>query len=112
MADITPQTTKRTANDITWAAASGGGDKFVNTGKELLLVKNGSGGSINVTIATPNTVDGLTIADKVIAVADGKTAVLGPWPPATYSNASDSKKAAVTYSGTSSVEVAVVKITP
>lgn len=107
MAELTVQPSARVANDLTLSNASGGGDKFANTGVEMLLVQNGSGGSINVTVATPQTVDGNAVADKVIAVADGKTALLGPFSKATYNDTDGFVN--VTYSGTSSVKVAAIK---
>jgi hypothetical protein len=38
-----------------------------------LTVSNGSGSSINVTIQNPQTVEGLAVANRVIAVAAGAT---------------------------------------
>jgi hypothetical protein len=45
-------------------------------GKRKLLVNNGSGSSVNVTVKTPagRTSDGRTIADLVVAVGAGKIA--------------------------------------
>lgn len=53
----------------TMVAASAGGDK-VAPGVRLLVV-NGAGASINLTLATPFTKDGLALADRVIAVPNG-----------------------------------------
>jgi hypothetical protein len=39
----------------------------------FLVVANGSGGSINVTIQNPATYRGLDVADRVVAVAAGAT---------------------------------------
>jgi hypothetical protein len=55
------------------------GMQFTYTGgKRKLIVNNGSGSSINVTIPTPSTadVDGLNVPDRVVAVAAGKIAVI------------------------------------
>lgn len=54
------------------------GHQFTYTGKRKLIVNNGSGGSINVTIPTPASadVDGLAVPDRVVAVAAGKIAVI------------------------------------
>jgi len=51
MATLTAQSVSTTGTDVTMAAASGGGDKVANGC--FLHVRNGSGSSINVTIATP-----------------------------------------------------------
>ncbi len=54
MADLTvTSSTGPTADnldDLTWTAASGSGDKFTHTGKEILLVRNNSGTDQTVTI--------------------------------------------------------------
>lgn len=39
----------------------------------ILVVTNGSGGSINVTSVTPGTVDDNVVADKIVAVGAGAT---------------------------------------
>lgn len=53
----------------TMVAASAGGDK-VAPGVRLLVV-NGGGASIDLTLATPLTVDGLALADRTVAVPNG-----------------------------------------
>ena len=55
------------------------GNKFWNNGKTFLLVNNGSGGSLTVTIVTPNTVDGLAVSDRTVAIADGQLYAIGPF---------------------------------
>jgi hypothetical protein len=45
------------------------GNKVLNDGKTFLYVINGSGAPIDVTINTPGTVDGVSIADLVVSVA-------------------------------------------
>lgn len=79
------------------AATATDGDAFPNNGNVFFLVKNGSGGSINVTIdayPTGNTTpkpDGLTVTDRVIAVANGAEALIGPFPPSIYNRPADNK---------------------
>lgn len=50
MADLTVQTPTLAGLNPTFAAASVGGDAFLNDGNTYLHVKNGGGGSINVTV--------------------------------------------------------------
>lgn len=57
--------------EIVLAAAPADGD-IVDAGT-VLVVNNGSGGSINVTIVNPQTRNGLAIANRVMAVPAGKT---------------------------------------
>lgn len=95
--------------DIAGAAVSSS-DKYPNSGKEVLLVKNGSGGSINVTIVTPGTADGNAIADLVIAIADGVTKAFGPYKRGTYNDVDGNVN--VNYSGVSSVTAKVLRVNP
>ncbi len=92
-------------------AASGGGDEFVNTGRQFLSVFNGNGGSINVTFDAPNTCDHLLAADanhdEVVAVASGKHMLIGPFPPKRF-NDSDGK-VQITYSGVTSLLVVLLE---
>lgn len=92
------------------AAAAGGGDAFPNTGAEILVVKNGGVGSINVTLVTQATVDGNAVADPVVAVGAGVTKAIGPFPRYIFGDATGLVQ--VTYSGVTSVTVKVLKVTP
>lgn len=100
---------------MTLASAAGGGDSFANdsSGRTFLVVTNGSGGSITVTI-TPATasvfVPGhgtLTKAAGGAAVAAGVTKIFGPFPT-TYNDSSG--RVAVTYSGVTSLTVGVFRV--
>ena len=73
---------------------SASGNTFQNNGKQFLLVKNAGSPSLNVTIdalptgSTASTPDGLTVTDRVIAVAGGAETLIGPFPPSIYNDAS------------------------
>ena len=109
MADITVQSIVRAGLlPGTPDSAAGGGDAFLNTGREFIEIANGSGSSINVTIATQSTVDGLAVADRVVAVGAGETKKIGPFPKGAY-NDSDGK-VQVTYSAAGSVTIAVFNL--
>lgn len=62
------------------------GNKFLNDGKTVLRVVNGSASPITVTIDTPGSVDGQAIADLVVTIAatgDGDgldDQFIGPFP--------------------------------
>jgi hypothetical protein len=107
MALLPTQVVAPTGTALTFTAASGGGDTCVTGSDVQLYVKNGSGSSITVTLATPGTVDGdLAIADRTVTVAAGaETAV-----PMTdlYRNPSTGV-ASITYSAVTTVTVAVVR---
>jgi hypothetical protein len=76
--------------------------------RTFLEVANGSGGSINVTITTPNTVSGLAVADLVVAVGNGVTKIIGPITRELFGN--DDGIASIAYSSTTSVTAAAFKI--
>lgn len=64
----------------TFAAANAGGNEVPANDRGLVLIKNGGGSSINVTLAVPgNTKYGLANPDPVTAVAAGAIGVFGPF---------------------------------
>lgn len=65
---LTPQVPTAAGITPTYSAANVDGHSFRNSGRSILLVKNGSGASINVTVETPGTADGLNLPDMVVAV--------------------------------------------
>lgn len=102
---IVPQAPAPAGTIPTYAAAdAANGMQFVNSGRTIFHVKNGGGGSINVTIATPGSVDGLALPDQVIAVGAGAEKM---WSgrPAVYQQADGYTY--VDFSGATSVTVAV-----
>lgn len=108
-ATLTPQDVVRTGLTHTFAAVdAANGNAFVNDGKTVLYVKNGGVGSTNVTISTPGTVDGLAIADLVVAVGNGVNKLIGPFPPGIY-NQSDGN-VNVDWSVGTSVTAAVIRL--
>ena len=66
---LATQTASPTGLAATFSAADASGHWFDPSA--ILEVVNGSGGSINVTLTTPETRAGLAVADQVIAVAAG-----------------------------------------
>lgn len=56
----------------TMAVASSGGDKVKTGPGTFILVDNGSAGAVTVTLATPGTVDGLAIDDRIVSVPAGE----------------------------------------
>jgi len=77
-----------------------------------IIVRNGSGASINVTLQTPATYEGLAVAENVVAVAAGATAAV-KLPKRVYGRdaaGADPGKAYVDYSAVTSVTRAVVAL--
>lgn len=115
MAALTVATATRATNglDLAGVAANAGGDSFVNTGQEVVVIKNGGGSPITLTIVTPVTVDGLAVADLTATIAAGATRMVGPFPPAWYNDTGlNGGNVSLTYSAVTSVTVAVTKVTP
>jgi len=91
------------------AAADVAGDKWVNTGTELVLVHNGGGSSITITLTygLGGSVDGSVLTPKTVAVPAGKTSLIGPFPTGLYNDANG--QAGITYSSVTSVKTLVVR---
>lgn len=102
----TPTPITRLGTDLVGVAADATGDNWVNTGKEMLVVKNGGGGSINVTLDLRATLDGISVTDPVVAVGAGVTKLIGPFPVGLYNDAGG--KMNVSYSGVTSVNISVL----
>lgn len=81
-------------------AAAGGGDTFVNDGRTYLYVKNGGGGSINVTVDTTTNCNYGFDHDAVVAVPAGGERLIGPFAPSRFGST-----CAVSYSGVTTVTV-------
>lgn len=112
MATLTPKPVVHTGlvladADLAGAGVGGSGDKAPTGAGLVLYVKNGDSASHDVVLATPGTVDGLAIADRTVTVAAGDVAFI-PLKDL-YKDPSDSL-AHITYSATTSVLVAVLRV--
>jgi hypothetical protein len=114
MAALATQKPSAAGVALSYAAATGGGDTFVNTGREFVHVKNASGGSINVTftagVANANKCS-FGVADPahqlVVAVGAGLDKLIGPFDRDRFNDPATGN-IAITYSGVTSLTVAVV----
>lgn len=88
-------------------AAAGGGDTAQTGAGVLLAVKNADASSHTVTIATPETFDGLALADRTMAVPAGQTFVI---PLTDRYRDPSTGVAAITYDGVTSVTVGVFRV--
>jgi hypothetical protein len=101
MAEIPLQTLGATGTELTEGAAAAGDTAQVGPNK-FLLVRNGSGASITVTIAVPGTdFTGTAVPDMVQAVAAGKIKVFPLL--AVYGDPAQNGMAAISYSATATV---------
>jgi len=114
MAVLNPQAFSETGLAPSTSAAAAGGDQFENTGREIVAVTNGGGSSVTVTVAAQSVskdVPGygtMTKANGGGAVAAGVTKYFGPFPTRAYNNASG--RVSLSYSSTTSVTVAVLRL--
>jgi hypothetical protein len=108
VATLTTQTITATGLSPTYANAAGGGDK-VRPGRGVFIhVRNADVSSMTLTLATPGTVDGLAISDRTVNVAAGGSRMIPV--PALYGDPADSGLAAISYSATTSVTIAALRI--
>ena len=108
MATLSVQTIVLGGTAPSYAAAGAGGDEFVNSGREFLHIKNGGVGSIDVTINSQRPCDQGYDHDVVVAVGAGAEKMIGPFPKSRFDDANG--KVQITYSGVSSVTVAVLQV--
>ncbi len=114
MANLATQVVNRAGLAPSYAACTAGGDTFTPDAQTFLHVKNASGGALTVTVAI-----GSGAAAPIPNVAIGNVAVsvpattgdrmIGPFP-ATYFADPTTGLAAITYSGVTSLTIAVVKV--
>jgi hypothetical protein len=83
---LTVSNPKRAANALPAEVTSNGTDSytFVNDGHVKLLVRNTTGGSLNVTIETSATVDSQAVGDLTVSIPAGETHHLGDFPEGVY----------------------------
>lgn len=107
MATLTPVQAALVGANPGFVAATSGGDVVAPGDHTIVLVNNGSGSSINVTVDVPgNTQFGQAQPDVVVAVPAGTIRAIGPFP-AGLANPSD-QQVHLTYSAVTTVTVAAV----
>ncbi|MBS3927087.1 MAG: hypothetical protein KGZ65_00080 [Sphingomonadales bacterium] len=113
MADVavTVQEITRTGIDLTDTGSLSVSDTYLvpNDGKTILHIKKSGATDCTVTIATPNTVDGLAVGDLTVTVpATTGDKHIGPFPREIYNNADG--KIAVTFSNITGLTMAAARI--
>lgn len=71
------------------AVDAANGNTIANTGKEMLEITNGSGGSLTVTFATSFLYQGYAVADKPVTIANGASRICGPWDTTLFGSSID-----------------------
>jgi hypothetical protein len=107
MAVIATQAAPSSGAALTYSAASGGGDRFTPGRHVFLHIKNGSGSTMTATIVTPNSLDGLAVADRAVSIPATSDRII-PVGESLYASADG--LADITYSLATSVTLAVVEV--
>lgn len=108
MATLTKQNVVLTGLNPSFVAAAAGGDEFLNSGRAFIYVKNGGGSSINVTVDSQAPCSQGYDHDAVVAIPAGEERMIGPFPKDRFNDASE--KVQITYSGVTSVTIAVIEV--
>jgi hypothetical protein len=117
MPTLTRQVLGEDGLTASYVAAAGGGDQVVNTdGGTFLHIKNGSGGSITVTVAeqisgttvTDPNLGKLTKANATKAIAAGAEAFFGPFKKQGFNDVNGNIQ--ITYSSVTSLTIAALKL--
>jgi hypothetical protein len=90
-------------------AATVSGDSVVNEGKTFIEVINADASPITVTIAGQRDLPLDTSADQTIAVANGTTQLIGPFPVGNYNRETD-ESFVVTYSAVANITVGAFSV--
>lgn len=104
---VTPLTRAGVTPALTAADATG--NTFLNGDEHtFLVVKNGGGAGITVSLDILTTIDGQPVTDRTVSVPAAGERWIGPFPKIYYNNASD--LVTVTYSGVTSVTVGAFSV--
>lgn len=109
----TTQSVTRAGLNVSMTAPNSDGD-IIDAGNVELVINNGSGSPITVTMQTSYTSEGLDLEDEVVTVPAGGTRSYGPFPRGLFAQATDAPvgagKVLVDYSAVASVTRAVKKL--
>ncbi len=93
------------------AADQSNGNSFTNTGSELLIVNNGSGGNVTITVtAFANRATFNEAWTKTLLVATTDVGLIGPFPTDKFNQADETVY--VDWDTDTSITVAVLRPTP
>ena len=82
---------------------------FTNTNENVWVhVKNSSGGLLTITIITSREIDGLSVTDRTVTVADGTEKFIGPFKNSDYGNSTQTVY--FDFDATTSVTAAAMKL--
>lgn len=105
---ITPQPVLAAGLAPTYEPANAAGNSYRLMPGQVLHVKNGDAASHTVTINTPGTVEGLTVANRTVTVAAGSGQFIGLGSSAAHRQADGTAR--IDYDAVTSVTVAVLTV--
>ncbi|MGB8218649.1 MAG: hypothetical protein WCE94_15230 [Candidatus Methanoperedens sp.] len=106
---ITPQKVTKAGVAITLAAANADGSKFLNTGREVIHVKNTDASPVNVTLTQQHDCEWGVLHVDVIAVPETIGDLhIGPFPVAEFNDANGYMH--VTFDSVTALTIAVVQV--
>lgn len=107
---LSAQATSTAGLKPTYAAANVDGHMFTPEAGRVLVVKNGGGSSITVTVQAEVTRDGLALPDRTVTIPASEERLIGPFAPDVYRQKSgaDKGKVYVDFSTVTSVTVALL----
>jgi hypothetical protein len=114
MATLTTQTFDESGATLSFDSAGGSGDKWANNGNQQILIKNDSGAEVTLTVTTQVTTFespeyGYSTKPNVTLIVPGsRSAIAGPFPVSAYNDVDGNCN--ISYSATTSVEVAIFEI--
>lgn len=107
---LTTQKASTVGVAVTYTAAAGS-QNFFNTGKEMVHIKNASGGTLTVTFTAAGTDNFGIVAtahNLVVTIADAGDKLIGPFRTDQFNDSNS--HVAVGWSTTTSVTVAVIRL--
>lgn len=108
MAVLAPQNVEVTGLEATYATCAGGGDSFVNTGRQMIHIKNGHSSPQTVTVDDPKSQSpaGAEAFDPDVAVevTNAEDRFIGPFDPARFG-----ASVALTYDGVVALTIAILQ---
>lgn len=108
MAALTTQTVTQAGITLSFAAVAAS-DTFVNTGQEVIYVKNGGGSPTTVTVTSGGqTYHGASYGNQAVTVNNASEKIFLPYPPE-VTNSTSTGLTTVTCSPTTSVTIAIVQ---
>lgn len=96
------------ALSLTGATAAATGDRWLNTGNEVLVVTNTDASAHTVGVTVAAAPDGKDVTERTVNVVNGTTQILGPFPVNVYNDSGG--YATIVYSSVTGMKVQAVYI--